>query len=67
MVLNFWENVRKGGEGVISNPKMFIANLRKLMHIYEKRNEDFQNKGGQGRLDFFLSQKNINFGAAGRS
>ena len=26
---------KKGGEGVISNPTNFTANLRKLAHIYE--------------------------------
>ena len=39
----------KGG-GVISNPKHFIANLRKLTHIYEfsrkkKHNQEFQKLG----------------------
>ena len=32
----FWKKCPKRGEGgVISNPKNFIANLRKLAHIYE--------------------------------
>ena len=33
----FWKKCPKrgGGGGVISNPKNFIANLRKLTHIYE--------------------------------
>ena len=43
----FWKNVQKGGEGVISNRKNVIANLRKLMHIYKfsqkKRNEISKN------------------------
>ena len=57
-------------EGVSSNPTNFLANLRKLMHIYDlsqkKRNEDFQKRGVgvKVRLDFF--QKDINFGRAGR-
>ena len=56
---------KKGGGGVISNPKYFIANLRKLTHIYElsqkKRNEISKNgEGVKGRLEFF--QKNINIG-----
>ena len=57
---------KKGGEGggVISNPKNFIANLRKLTHIYKfsqkKAQCNFQKWGGggvKGRLVFF--QKNI--------
>ena len=37
LVVNFGKNVQKGGRGggVISNPKKFIANLRKLTNIYE--------------------------------
>ena len=43
---------KKGGKwgGRISNPKNFIAILRKLTHIYElsrkKRNEESKNEGG---------------------
>ena len=41
-----------GGGGVISNPKNFIANLRKLTHIYEfsqkKRNVISKNREGGG-------------------
>ena len=54
-----------GGGGVISNPKNFIAHLRKLTHIYEfsqkKHNvipKNGEGGGGvKGRLEFF--QKNI--------
>ena len=48
----FWKKCPKrgGGGGVISNPKKFIANLRKLTHIYEfsqnNCNEISQNGGG---------------------
>ena len=54
LVVNFGENVQKGGEGggVISNPKNFIANLRKLTHIYKlsqkKLQCNFQKWGGGG-------------------
>ena len=52
LVVNFGKNVQKGGEGVISNPKNFIANLRKLTHIYElsqkKAQCNFQKWGGGG-------------------
>ena len=60
---------KKGGGGVISNPKQIIANLRKLAHIYKfsqkKAQCNFQKwggggGGGKGRLEFF--QKNIQFG-----
>ena len=66
MVVNFGQNVQKGGGGFISNPKNFIANLRKLTHIYkfsQKKAEcNFQKMGTggggvKGRLVFF--QKNI--------
>ena len=43
---------KKGGGGVISNPKNFIANLRKLTHIYKfsqkKAQCNFQKWGGGG-------------------
>ena len=57
--------------GVVSNPKNFIANLRKLAHIYEhsqkKAQCNFQKVtgwGGQGRLGILqgrlgILQKNI--------
>ena len=54
LVVNFGKNVQKGGEGggVISNPKNFIANLRKLTHIYElsqkKAQCNFQKGTGGG-------------------
>ena len=69
LVVNFGKNVQKGGRGgVISNPKNFIANLRKLTHIYKfsqkKAQCNFQKWGGRGgvkgRLEVF--QKNIQFG-----
>ena len=45
------KNVQKGG-GVISNPKNFIANLRKLTHIYKlsqkKAQCNFQKGMGRG-------------------
>ena len=52
---------KKGGRGgVISNPKNFIANLRKLTHIYELSQKKKRNviskkgqEGGQGRLEVF--------------
>ena len=53
LVVNFGKNVQKGGRGgVISNPKNFIANLRKLAHIYElsqkKAQCNFQKVTGEG-------------------
>ena len=50
----FWKKCPKrgGGGGVISNPKNFIANLRKLAHIYElsqkKAQCNFQKVTGEG-------------------
>ena len=35
LVVNFGKNVQKGGEGGHLQSKKFIANLRKLTHIYE--------------------------------
>ena len=49
---------KRGGEGggVISNPKNFIANLRKLTHIYElsqkKAQCNFQKGTGGGARPF---------------
>ena len=58
-------NIHSSERGVVSNPKNFIANLRKLAHIYElsqkKAQCNFQKNdgggGGQGRLG--ILQKNI--------
>ena len=57
---------KKGGrgEGVIANPKNFIANLRILTNFSgKKRNVIFKKGrgGGQGRLEIF--QKNIHIWA----
>ena len=67
LVLNFGHkfgfrlaNVR--GEGVISDPKDLVSNLRKLMHVRKICNGKFWNESGgvKGRLDF--SWKFIHFG-----
>ena len=57
---------KKGGRGggVISNPKNFIANLRKLAHIYELSQKKVIGWGGQGRFGILqgrlgILQKNI--------
>ena len=62
----FWKKCPKrgGGGGVISNPKNFIANLRKLAHIYElsqkKAQCNFQKvPGGEGQGRLGILQKNI--------
>ena len=66
LVVNFGKNVQKGGEGggVISNPKNFIANLRKLTHICEflqkkKRNVISKNREGGGgpKAVWYFSKK----------
>ena len=60
----FPENFRKGGGGVISDPKNFVANLVRFGPVWKKnRNIFFRKSGVRGRSEIF--RKFIDIGKDG--